>query len=313
MAMHVMLPRGAAWDTNGRPDSGATLTVYQSETSTPASIYSDDDLSVPLDNPMEANARGIFPRAYIAAGTYKCVLTYSDATSETYDLTETGVSNISSAVPTVFAWQASDSAALARSKGGMASSSELASLQSSVSSLQTEVDAFPTFGDLAAEDTVTNAFMDTGQIVSSAYGTYTSNSTLSATIPFDDTIPQSGEGTEIISVAYTPKSATNKLRFHFRGTAAGSGGATQAIAALFKNSDADALATGWVTTSSADHGDVIEFRHEMTTGSTSAATFKVRAGPGSTTAFNVRFNGSSSARLFGGTMNASLLIEEIKV
>lgn len=311
MAMHVMLPRAQALDTNGQPDSGATLTVYESETTTLASIYSDDDLSVALDNPMSANARGVFPRAYIAAGTYKVVLTYSDATTETYDLTETGVSNISSAVPTVLGWSASDSKALARSKLETASSGELASLSSSVSSLNATVTALPTFGDLAAEDTVTNAFMDTGQVVQSVYAEYLTNASITNEIPLDDSIPQIGEGTEIVTASITPKSATNKLRIRFRGVASTNTTNGACIVALFQDATGNAIASSVVSGGSSDLMNVaLEF--EMTSGTTSSTTFRIRVGR-SINSYTLRLNGSTSARYFGGKMGATLVIEEIKV
>ncbi len=55
-----------------------------------------------------------------------------------------------------------------------------------------------------------------GTVVGGAYAEYTANANLSAQIPRDDSIPQVGEGTEILTLTITPKSATNKLRCRFR-------------------------------------------------------------------------------------------------
>ena len=47
-----------------------------------------------------------------------------------------------------------------------------------------------------------------GSIINSAYGEYTANADLTATIPADDTIPQNTEGTEIVTATITPTSAS---------------------------------------------------------------------------------------------------------
>jgi hypothetical protein len=46
------------------PLSGGKLFVYQSGTTTPIPLYSDDTLAAPTTNPLEADAAGVFPVAY---------------------------------------------------------------------------------------------------------------------------------------------------------------------------------------------------------------------------------------------------------
>lgn len=128
------------------------------------------------------------------------------------------------------------------------------------------------------------------------------------TIPFDDTIPQNTEGTEFMTLAITPTSATNKLKievvFYFSNSAS-----TTNIVALFQDTTADALATvsGFIDLATASL--TLTFTHYMTAGTTSATTFKVRAGSGS--AGTLTFNGQSGARRFGGTAASSITISEI--
>src|SRR5215207_2766373 len=57
-----------------------------------------------------------------------------------------------------------------------------------------------------------DSFLPAGSEVDSAYAEYTTSASLSTVIPSDDTVPTSTEGTQILSVGITPKSATNKLR-----------------------------------------------------------------------------------------------------
>ena len=129
-------------------------------------------------------------------------------------------------------------------------------------------------------------------------------------IPFDDTIPQKTEGDEYMTLAITPKSATNILVIEVAWYGSAAIAATDIVVALFQDDTADAIAatsqrlyvsTGRVT---------IPLKHTMTAGTTSAITFKVRAG--ATDAGTVTFNGSGGARKFGGVVASSIVITEYK-
>lgn len=125
----------------------------------------------------------------------------------------------------------------------------------------------------------------------------------------DDTIPQNSEGDEYMSLSITPKDATNKLKIDIVIFLA-SGDVQTFIAALFQDSTVTALAVGAQHHSSNNVLIPINFTYYMTAGTTSATTFKVRAGvdkAGTTT-----FNGLSSSRLFGGTLASSITITEIQ-
>ena len=147
-----------------------------------------------------------------------------------------------------------------------------------------------------------------GVVLDRAYAEYTANANLTAVIPGDDTIPQNTEGTQIISVAFTPKSATSRLRLRFSGVFALSAIASGNVA-LFSSASADALTAGQATASAANYAMPISLEHEYVPGVTTALTFTVRAGPD--TAATMRFNGSTAARRFGGVAKATLVIEEI--
>lgn len=128
------------------------------------------------------------------------------------------------------------------------------------------------------------------------------------TIPADDTIPQNTEGTEFMTLAITPTSATNKLRIDvvLQGSTSV---LTGAIAALFQDTTANALAAIGVTVPGNTYTVELHFTHYMTAGTTSATTFKLRAGGSSASTFT--FNGSSGGRLWGGVMASSITITEI--
>ena len=128
-------------------------------------------------------------------------------------------------------------------------------------------------------------------------------------IPYDDSIPQNTEGTEVLTLAITPKSATSTLEIVF--TCAAEPDAVTAnfyMLALFQDSTADALAAG-VYTGSANHSLLGILRYIMTSGTTSSTTFKIRAGP--STAGSVYVNGTSAgAATMGGVQIALLTITE---
>lgn len=144
------------------------------------------------------------------------------------------------------------------------------------------------------------------QVVNVETGAVASGTTA---IPYDDTIPQSGEGDQFMSLAITPSSATNKLRIDvvLNGLNASN---NQLAVALFQDATAGALAVASADTTAAGLMAQCVLTHFMTSGTTSATTFKVRAGASSGT---TTFNGTSAARLYGGVIASSITITEIKV
>jgi hypothetical protein len=133
-------------------------------------------------------------------------------------------------------------------------------------------------------------------------------STGTTTIPVDDTIPQNTEGTEFMSVSITPKSSASTLAITVTFCCANSA-ADLVTAALFQDSTADALGAASVYIPLANMNTQITFRFFKTSATTSATTFKVRAGPSTTG--TMTFNGSAGGRLFGGVFSSSIVIEEI--
>ena len=112
-------------------------------------------------------------------------------------------------------------------------------------------------------------------------------------------------------MAITPTSATNKLKIDVVFACAASTTNRIIIVGLFQDSTANALAIGASTESLANNPVLLTFSHFMTAGTTSATTFKVRAGPdGSAT---LSFNGQSGNRKFGTAYASSITITEIAV
>lgn len=143
------------------------------------------------------------------------------------------------------------------------------------------------------------------QVVSTQDGAVATGTT---TIPNDDTIPQITEGDEYMTLAITPKSTSNILLidvvWHGAGSVTGN-----MVVALFRDSVANALAAGLQELATSNGVEDLFFRHEMTAPSTSAITFRVRAGQNN--AGTTTFNGGATARKLGGIIASSITITEI--
>lgn len=129
----------------------------------------------------------------------------------------------------------------------------------------------------------------------------------SSVIPYDNTAPQNTEGTEILTVTITPKSASSKLLIQF------SGGFTQlndgrlVTYALFQDSGASAIAVSAVGSGGNATVAIPPLTYVMTSGTTSATTFKVRAGVSSSVG-SALINGSG---YYNGLMAQTLVVTEI--
>lgn len=74
-------------DANGNPEVGATAEFFDANTTTPRVVYSDASLSIPSDQPVVANASGIWPAIYLPTGDYRFRLTFSDRVDDVDNVT----------------------------------------------------------------------------------------------------------------------------------------------------------------------------------------------------------------------------------
>ena len=154
-----------------------------------------------------------------------------------------------------------------------------------------------TNGDAKPGDIIQTRRTDTGAVA-----------TGSTTIPFDDTIPQITEGDQYMTQSITPVSSANLLAVSGEANL-GNSVSNFTIAAIFRDAIANALAVSknYVATAGADSTGILSVA--QLAGATSASTFRLRAGPNA--AATLTFNGSAGGRLFGGTMNSYLQVQEI--
>lgn len=145
------------------------------------------------------------------------------------------------------------------------------------------------------------------QVISSLASAVASGTTI---LPFDDTIPQSTEGDQYMTITITPHTTTDILVIQANVMLSFSVANAFLTAALFQDSTANALAVAAPLQATATGILMASLTYTMAAGTTSATTFKIRAGgngAGTTT-----FNGQSAARVFGTTIKSSLVIWEYK-
>ena len=152
------------------------------------------------------------------------------------------------------------------------------------------------------------------QMVNTVTGAVATGTT---TIPYDDTIPQSGEGVEFMTLAITPTNSSNKLRIDVVVNANNSSTSNQQlVCALFQDSTAGSLACSFQEADTGGSGAgwwgaTHNFTHYMAAGTTSSTTFKVRAG--SAQSGTTTFNGVGGGRIGGGVAASSITIMEYEV
>ncbi len=132
--------------------------------------------------------------------------------------------------------------------------------------------------------------------------------TTTTVLPRDDTIPQNTEGKEFMSLAITPTSSNSDLiietELNLDTTVT-----NYMTVALFQDDNTNALSASYIHMSGVEHTKRIHLKFKMEAGTTSATTFKVRAGlaVGAT----VTLNGTNSSRFLGGVCNSYIQITEI--
>lgn len=146
------------------------------------------------------------------------------------------------------------------------------------------------------------------QVVNTQTGAVATGSTY---IPDDDSIPQNTEGDQYMSLAITPTNASNILKIDVVFNGGCSEATRWTTVALFQDSGANALAAGREYNSVATAFATVAFSHYMTAGTTSATTFKVRAGGDINGASSMTFNGQGGSRKLGGVLASSITITEL--
>jgi hypothetical protein len=143
------------------------------------------------------------------------------------------------------------------------------------------------------------------------YAQSATRATSNTAIPADNSIPQNNEGEELITASITPKSSSNRIRVRFNGYFGNNtGGSSQLVVALFRDSTADAKKAVASTGASGDI-ETVTLEFEEAASAATATTYKVRFGPASASGSGWAANGGAAANLFGGVDYCTLILEEV--
>jgi len=131
-------------------------------------------------------------------------------------------------------------------------------------------------------------------------------------LPYDDTIPTSSEGTQVLSQAITPASSSSKIRVTAVITGGGANNAA-VILAVFRGGTCIDVKTA--QQGNATNGQALAVSDVLDSPATgSSVTYSVRAGFASTAtgaSASGNLNGGFSSRLFGGASACTLTLAEI--
>ncbi len=146
----------------------------------------------------------------------------------------------------------------------------------------------------------------TPAVLQTQTATYSSYALLATTLPFDDTIPTSTEGTEIMSVSITPMTATSKMVIRAAGFGA-CGLATNFSCSVVVHGESSAFAASTVYAPDTNYTNGLSILTEHVPGSLSPITYKLRVGAGSGWS---RPNSNGAGRMFGGIARWQMVVEE---
>jgi hypothetical protein len=301
MSALFRLPVATLLNASGAIIPGGKVYFYDATTTSPRTVYSDSGLTTPRTQPVEADSAGRLPVIYMTTGPYKIVVTDAD------DVLITGLSadNLDSGLP------AGSSGILAVAQGGTGASTAATARSNLAAASQADLDALSgSLGDLATLDTIDRTKLTAGFGVlclqRAVVDSTVSLVTCSGNIPDDDTIPQVGEGTQVLSGNFTPKSNSSVLEVAVQ--IGGTPSTTQfAVSALFTGASTSAIAARAGYGNSGGRVN-LDFVHSMSSPGTNAIAFSVRAGMASGTFY---VNGESGgARRYGGVQKAQIIIKE---
>ena len=308
MARFFVPPGFQVFLNTGLPLVGGKLNFYVAATTTPQNVFSDSTLVTPITQPvlLDANGRPVAGGGsiiYMSPTTYRVqLLSAASVLIADWDNVDAGIALGSGALPIANGGTGATTAAGARSNLGLGT----AATQNTGTSGATVPLLNGTNTWSGVQTFTATSIIYPGkiaQIQTTQLGTVASGATA---LPLDDTIPQITEGDEYITVTITPTNAASSLYIEAVLNLATLVAANYGVA-LFQDATANALAA-WQGSGSAANSLTQAFcMHKMTAGTTSATTFRIRAGSGTT----LTFNGVGGVRRFGGVMASQLRVVEV--
>jgi len=148
---------------------------------------------------------------------------------------------------------------------------------------------------------------NTGKVLQQVRNSLSSRISSATTIPWDGSIPQITEGVEVLTLEITPSLSTSVLVIEGTITL-GAGGLDNLTIALFVDSTSNAIAASSSVATNSVYVYTIPIKYYVSSGSTSARTYKIRAGASGNTVY---INGTSSLNpLYGNITKTTLTVTE---
>ncbi len=142
-------------------------------------------------------------------------------------------------------------------------------------------------------------------IAEASTATYSSMTTVT---PYDDTIPQVSEGTQVLSVSITPRASSNTIKGRVTLLLGCAGSGVQMTAHIHVNGGTNAIFATGMDISNTSRAFTLTFEFSHSPASVSAQTYTVRIGPTSSTLY---LNGDGGGRKWGGVGISKITVEEI--
>lgn len=158
----------------------------------------------------------------------------------------------------------------------------------------------------AAANALEYASIGTGGLIQSLQVSTAAATVITTQIPYDNTIPQIGEGTQLLTVSLTPSSIASKV-FVQCLVEFSSDSNDDVVLALFNGATPAIAAQGLAAISTV--ATQISLIHQYTPGIVTPIAFSIRMG--SQGSSNLTINGEASARMLGGVQRAWMIVQEI--
>jgi len=158
------------------------------------------------------------------------------------------------------------------------------------------------FGAIVADD------LPDGTVLNAKFYDSSTEFSITQIIPIDNTIPQNGEGQQIISGTITPTKTTSKIIGFVSLNGQTDTNGVPTVVAAFRDFVANAISSTWIA--NIYYASLVSFNFIDTPATTSSVTYTIRCGPGSADTLFVN-KSDQYGSILGGSNKITLTLLEI--
>ena len=158
------------------------------------------------------------------------------------------------------------------------------------------------FGAIVADD------LPAGTVLNAKFYDSSTEFSITQIIPIDNTIPQNGEGQQIISGTITPTKTTSKIIGFVSLNGQTDTNGVPTVVAAFRDFVANAISSTWIA--NIYYASLVSFNFIDTPATTSSVTYTIRCGPGSADTLFVN-KSDQYGSVLGGSNKITLTLLEI--